>query len=242
MRIASAEWRGEGRRITGFLAALLVQGVAMVVLSIAVARRGTPIQQRSLLASREESERLRFVAPVVPAPTLEPRGVGGARVRRRLTTDTARAPVAPSHTDTTAQPVAAPSPPGVAPLAGRLASPLPVDSRLLVPPNAADIGAAAGLRDANASIASRVRGIQDSLRRYQRGWTVGDSTHRFGIAPCGIEVGIFCIPFGVGSLPNPATQTNGIDLTRASNEAEIRAAIARIHARDSVPSGESSGH
>jgi len=242
VRIPSAEWRGEDRRITGLLAALLVQGVALVVLSITVARRGTPVQQRSLRASREQSERLQFVAPVVPAPTPPPGAIGGATVRRRPTAGAPRAPVAPSHTDTTAQTVAAPAAaPGIAPLAGLLASPLPVDSRLLVSPNTGDIGAAAGLRGANASIASRVRSVQDSVRRYQRGWTVGDSTHRFGIAPCGIQVGIVCIPFGVGSMPNPASQTNGIDLTRAANEAEIRAAIARIHARDSVPTNGSSG-
>jgi hypothetical protein len=215
----------------------------MVVLSIAVGRRGTPVQRLSRVASREESEHLRFVAPVVAAPPLPSGAIGGAKARRRPTADVPRAPVAPSHTDSTARTVAAPaeSPAGVAPLAGLLASPLPVDSRLIVPPSAADIGAAAGLRGAKASIASRVRGVQDSVRRYQRGWTVGDSTHRFGIAPCGIQVGIVCIPFGVGSLPNPSTQTNGIDLTRAANEAEIRAAIARIHARDSVPSNGSSG-
>jgi hypothetical protein len=123
---------------------------------------------------------------------------------------------------------------------GLLASPLPIDSRLLGVPATADHGAAAGLRDANTSVASRLRAVQDSVRRYQRGWTIGDSTHRFGIAPCGIQVGIVCIPFGVGSMPNPATQGTGIDPTLVAKEAELRAAIARIHARDSVPSAGSS--
>jgi hypothetical protein len=237
VRITSAEWRGEDRWTAGFLAALLVQGAAIVALSIAVARRGTPFQPQSRVASREQSERLRFVAPVTPPPALPPEAAGPARARRRPTAGALRAPVAPSRADSTAQPVAAPaaSPSGIAPLTGLLASPLPVDSRLFVTPNAAGDGAATRLRGANASIASRLRAVQDSVRRYQRGWTLGDSTHRFGIAPCGIEVGIVCIPFGVGSLPNPATQANGIDLTRASNEAEIRAAIARIRSRDSVP-------
>jgi hypothetical protein len=55
-----------------------------------------------------------------------------------------------------------------------------------------------------------------------------------GIAPCGVEVWVVCIPFGVGSMPNPATTRSGIDPTRAANEAEVRAAIARIRAKQQI--------
>jgi hypothetical protein len=89
------------------------------------------------------------------------------------------------------------------------------------------------VRDVNAAIASRVRAYVDSVARARRRWTVGvDTTHRFGIANCGIVVDVICIPFGFRSLPNPASARDGIDLKRVADEAEVRAAIARIRAKD----------
>jgi hypothetical protein len=62
-----------------------------------------------------------------------------------------------------------------------------------------------------------------------------------GIAPCGVEVWVVCIPFGLGSMPNPATAQTGIDLARAANEAEVQAAIDRIRAKDSKSSDGAPG-
>jgi hypothetical protein len=242
-------WR-EGRWIDGLVPALLVQGVMIVALGIAVGRRGALVLRPSRVAVREHLERLRFVAPVIPAPT-RPRGdVGGGKVLRRLSGDVPRAPVAPARADTAAQMVVGPaaSVPAVASAravvsaAAGLASPLGVDSRLRVVPEVADNAAAARVRDVNAAIASSVRALGDSVARARRRWTLGvDATHRFGIASCGIVVDVICIPFGVGSMPNPATTGTGIDLKHAADEAEVRAAIARIRGRDSVPGDRSLG-
>ena len=145
----------------------------------------------------------------------------------------------PPPTDTGAFVTAVPpaSSPAVGPTAGLLATPLPVDPRLVVAPGSADNAIDTRVRDGTAAIASEVRAFRDSVARARRRWTVGvDTTHRFGIANCGIVVDVICIPFGFQSMPNPATAGTGIDLKRAADDAEVRAAIARIRAKDSKSS------
>jgi hypothetical protein len=230
-----------GRWFNGVLLAslaLFAHGIAFVALSIAVGRLGTPLERPQRVASRAQPEHLRFVVPASPAPTLRNGSIGGDRPRRRLTADIPRGtpmqPPADTGSSVTAVPPA--SPPAVGPTVGSLATPLPVDPRLLVVPGATNNMADTRLHDVNVAIASGVRAVNDSIARERRGWTVGDSTHRLGIAPCGIEVWVVCIPFGLGSMPNPATANTGIDLARAANEAEVRAAIARIRAKDNKSS------
>jgi hypothetical protein len=116
-----------------------------------------------------------------------------------------------------------------------------VDPRLLVVPGSANNMADARLHDVNVASASGVRAVKDSIARQQRGWTVGDSKHRLGIAPCGVEVWVVCIPFGLGSMPNPATAPAGIDPTLAANEAEVQAAIDRVRAKNSKSSDGTPG-
>jgi hypothetical protein len=238
VRITSAEWKG-GRWTNGVLLAslaLFAHGIAFVALTIAVGRPGRPLQLPPRVASRAQPEHLRFVAPASPAPTLRNGSIGGDRPQRRVTADIPRGTRMQSPpTDTGASVTAAlsASSPTVRPTVGSLAIPLPVDPRLLVLPGSANNGPEARLHDINVSIASGVRGVNDSIARYRRGWTVGDSTHRLGIAPCGVEVWVVCIPFGVGDMPNPARTGTGIDLKRAADDAEVRAAIARIRAKDS---------
>jgi hypothetical protein len=199
--------------------ALFAHGIAFVALSIAVGRLGTPLKLAPRVASRAQPEHLQFVAPATPAPTLRNSAIGGTRPQRRLTADIPRGTLMqPPPTDTGASVTAVP-----------LATSLPVDPRLLVVPGAANNIAVTRLRQVNAAIASRVRVLEDSVARARRRWTVGvDTAHRFGIANCGIVVDVICIPFGVGSMPNPATSGTGIDLKHAADEAEVRAAIARI--------------
>jgi hypothetical protein len=245
VRIASAEWKGR-RRFNGVLAAslaLFAHGIAFVALSIAVGRLGTTLKRPPRLASRAQPERLRFVTPASPAPTLLKGSIGSDRPQRRLTADIPRGTVVQPPTNTSASVPTAPpaSPSAVGPTVGLLATALPVDPRLLVVPGAANNMADARLHDVNVAIASGVRAVNDSIARKQRGWTVGDSTHRLGIAPCGVEVWVVCIPFGLGSMPNPATEQTGIDLARAANEAEVQAAIDRIRAKDSKSSDGAPG-
>jgi hypothetical protein len=137
-------------------------------------------------------------------------------------------------TDSGASVAAVPaSPAAVGPTVGVLATVLPVDPRLLVVPSAANSLAEARVREVNVAIASRVRALADSDRRERRRWTVGaDSVHRFGIAHCGIVLDVICIPFVFRSMPNPASAQTGIDPTSTANEAEVRAAIARIRPTD----------
>jgi hypothetical protein len=118
-----------------------------------------------------------------------------------------------------------------------LASSVLVDRRLLVGPAAASGVADVRVRDANASIVLRVRALEDSAKRHALGWTVGDSTHRFGIAPCGIRISKICIPFGFESMPNPSSLPaySGVD-RNLRDDAEVDAAIARVRAMNSRPS------
>jgi hypothetical protein len=238
VRITSAEWKG-GRPFDGVLLAslaLLAHGIAFVILSIAIGRPGAPLTLRPRVASAAQPEHLRYVVPAIPVPAVRHRAIGPLKPQPRVTAGIPRgAPVRP-RTDSGAHVAAglAASAPAVAPTAGFLVTPLPTDPRLLVAPGSANNGADTRLYAVNASIAFGVRAVNDSIARKQRGWTVGDSTHRLGIAPCGIEVWVVCIPFGVGSMPNPATSQTGIDLTRAATEAEVRAAIARVRAKDST--------
>jgi hypothetical protein len=219
--------------------ALVAHGVAFVVLSIAVGSHGTPLTLPTRVAPRAvQLEHLRFVATEIPAPTVRHGAIGAGRQQPRVTAAVPRGTPVRPPTDTGAS-VSAVSPasaPAVAPTVASLAIPLPVDPRLVVVPGSANNVADARLHDIRVSIASGVRGVNDSIARYRRGWTVGDSTHRLGIAPCGVEVWVVCIPFGVGSMPNPATTHTGIDPTRVANEAEVRAAIARTRAKDSKSS------
>jgi hypothetical protein len=245
VRIASAEWKGR-RRFNGVPAAslaLFAHGIAFVALSIAVARLGTPLKRPPHLAPRAQPERLRFVTPASPAPTLPRGSIGSDRPQRRSTAHVPRGTLAQPPTDTSASVPTAPpaSRPAVGPTVGVLATPLAVDPRLLVVPGSANNMTDARLHNVNVAIASGVRAVNDSIARKQRGWTVGDSTHRLGIAPCGVEVWVVCIPFGVGSMPNPATTQTGIDLARAANEAEVQAAIDRIRAKDSKSSDGAPG-
>jgi hypothetical protein len=238
VRITSAEWKGR-RWFNGVLLAslaLFAHGIAFVALSIAVGRLGTPLKLPPRVASRAQPEHLRFVAPARPAPTHRNGAIGGARPQRRLTADIPRGSLMqPRPTDTGASVTAVPpaSPPAVGPTVGLLATPLPVDPRLLVVPDAASNMADTRLHYVNAAIASGVRALEDSAARERRRWTVGGSTYRFGIAHCGIVVGVICIPFGFRSMPNPATE---IDPKRTADDAEVRDAIARIRAKNSKSS------
>jgi hypothetical protein len=240
VRITSAEWKG-GRWFDGVLLvalALFAHGIVFVALSIAVGRPGTPLKLPARVASRAQPEHLRFVAPASPARTLPNGPIGGHSPQRRLTAEIPRGPLRqpPADTGASVSPVAAASPPAVGATVGSLAIPLPVDPRLLVVPGSANNGAEARLHDVTVLIASGVRIVNDSIARYRRGWTVGDSTHRLGIAPCGVQVWVVCIPFGVGDKPNPARTGSGIDLKKAADDAEVRAAIARIRGKDSTSS------
>jgi hypothetical protein len=232
VRITSAEWKGE-RWFNSVPLALFAHGIAFVALSIALARPGTPLKLPPRVASRAHAEHLRFVAPASPAPTLRNGPIGRHAPQRRLTTDIPRPTLTPPDTNTSITAASLPSSPAARPTVGALATALAVDPRLLVVPGAMTD---TRLHDVNLAIATGVRAVNDSLARIRRGWTVGDSTHRVGIAPCGVEVWVVCIPFGLGSMPNPARPRIGIDPTRA-NEAEVRAAIARIRAKDSQSSG-----
>ncbi|HZS62394.1 MAG TPA: hypothetical protein VFA43_24220 [Gemmatimonadaceae bacterium] len=133
-----------------------------------------------------------------------------------------------------ASPVAVPSRPAVASAAGLLAAPLPVDPRLIVgqavTSNAADVR----VRDANASIRARLRVVAESTYRHDLGWTVGDSTHRYGVAPCGIRISKICIPFGFRYMPSSMPSYNGVDRDRA-RDAEFGAAIDSARARNDRP-------
>ena len=183
------------------------------------------------MASGAQAEQLRFVAPASPAPVLSKGSIGRHGPQRRLTVDTPRGTLGQPATDTGASVAAAgpASAPAVGPRMGMLASALSADPRLTVVPSAADNLAEAPEREVNAAIASRVRAVQDSAARARRRWTVGvDTTHRFGIASCGIVVSVICIPFGFHSMPNPASAQTGIDPASTEREAEVRAAIARI--------------
>jgi hypothetical protein len=130
---------------------------------------------------------------------------------------------------------AAPSPAVAAPAASLLSSPLATDRRLLVLGPAATSGTAdQRVRDANASIVSRLHAIDDSIARHNRRWTVGDSTHRFGVASCGIYLSTICIPFGFSYLPVSSQQFNAVDRKRG-DDGEVDAAIDRVRAMNSRP-------
>jgi hypothetical protein len=242
VRITSAEWKGGRWRDDVALAslALFAHGIAFVVLSIALGRRGTPLPLSPRVASRVQPEQLRFVAPASPAPALRHGSIGGDRAPRRSTADIPGGAAMQPLTDTGASFTAAAAPSASSPAggatAGALANPLSVDPRLLVAPGSANNVVDTRPRTANAAIASGVRAFNDSLARARRRWTVGvDTTHRFGIANCGIVVDVICIPFGFGSMPTPGSPIGG-DPRRTANEAEVRAAIARIRARNSPSS------
>lgn len=212
MRITSPEWKGD-RWFDGVLFALLAHAAAVVVLGVVAGPHGIRVEHPPRVTVSERPEHLRFVAPAVQATVPRTLTHSEPQSRRRLAPTPPREPPAPV-TDTgatiaTSPRTAAPSPPDIAPAAGLLASPLPVDRRLLVGPGAASGVADARVREANAFIASRVRAIEDSVRRHALGWTVGDSTHRFGLAACGIALGKICIPFGFGSMPNPSSRRIG---------------------------------
>ena len=224
-------WNGWGRWFKSALLASLAHGIALVALCIAVGRLGTPLQLRPRVALRAQAEHLRFVAPASPAPALPNGSIGGHRRQRRLAADIPRGTLMPPPTDTDASVTAAGPAPAAAvgPRMGMLASVLSADPRLTVVSSATDNLTEAREREVNAAIASRVRAVQDSAARARRRWTVGvDTTHRFGIASCGIVVSVICIPFGFHSMPNPASAQTGIDPTSTAREAEVRAAIARI--------------
>ena len=120
------------------------------------------------------------------------------------------------------------------PAAGLLASPLLSDRRLLVGSVVTSSAADVRVRDANASIRARLRAVVESTYRHDLGWTVGDSTHRFGVAPCGIRVSKICIPFGFRYMPSSMPSYSGVDRDRV-RDAEFGAAIDSIRARDGKP-------
>jgi hypothetical protein len=231
VRISSQDWQRD-RWFDGVLFALLAHGIAIVALVVVAGRHGTRVETTPRVTMRERVEHLRFVAPPVEAPVPQVLAHSGQPSRPR--------PTAPGTS-----PAVVPSPPPVAPAAsvaapsvaatGLLASALPVmDRRLLVGPIAAGGVADPRVRDANASIALGVRAVQDSIRRHELGWTVGDSTHRFGVAPCGIYVGRFCIPFRLTSMPNPRPAFAGVDRDFA-HDAEVDSEIARVRAMNARP-------
>jgi hypothetical protein len=122
------------------------------------------------------------------------------------------------------------------PATGFMTAPLPADGRLLVGPAAGSGVADVRVRDANAFIASRVRAARDSAWRHDHvGWTVGDSTHQYGLAKCGIALGTICIPFGFASMPSPRPKFDAVDRKR-EEDAEFGAAIDRVRAMRSRPS------
>ena len=242
MRITSLE-RKRDRWFNGVLLtslALFVHGIVFFALSLAVGRLGTPLKRPPRLASRARPEHLQFIAPASPAPTLRDGSIGGDRPRRRLRADIRRATLMqrpPADTGAFVNAVPPAPSPAVGPTVGLLATPLPVDPRLVVMPRSANNAVDSRVRDGNVAIASEVRAFRDSAGRARRRWTVGvDTTHRFGIANCGIVVDVICIPFGFQSMPNPATAASGIDLKRTADDAEVRAAIARIRAKASKSS------
>jgi hypothetical protein len=245
VRITSAEWKG-GRWFDDVLLAslaLFAHGIAFVALSIALERRGTPLRLPARVASHVQAEHLRFVAPASPVPALRKGSTGGDRAPQRSTADIPRGAVMLSPADTGAPFTAVPSAssPAAGATVGSLTIPLPVDHRLLVVPGSANNVVDTRPHTANAAIASSVRAFNDSLARARRRWTVGvDTTHRFGIANCGIVVDVICIPFGFGSMPNPGSPLGG-DPKRTAEEAEVRAAIARIRARNSPSSDGAPG-
>ena len=234
VRISSREWQGD-RWFLGVPIALLAHGVAVVALGVVVGRQhGTRVERAPRVTLPERVEDLRFVAPPV-----------SATVPRRHTTLSSLPETPAPERDTAAaiasSPGAVPSPPAVvpsaaAPAASLLASPLLPDRRLVVGPVAAGGVADVRVRDANASIAMRVRAVQDSVRRHDLGWTVGDSTHRFGLAWGCIAVDKICIPFGLASMPNPAAVPaySGVDRNR-EDDAAFAAAVARARAMNSKP-------
>ncbi len=207
MRIASPEWRRD-RWFDGVLFALLVHAVAIAVLAIMAGPHATRVAHTRRATVGERLEQLRFSVPAVPAPVPRTLAHGGSPSRRHAAPIPPLVPSAPvQDTDASiaSSPAEVPSPAATVAAAGLLAAPLLSDGRFLVGPAAASGVADARVRDANASIRSRLREVQDSIRRHNIGWTVGDSTHRFGVAPCGIRISKICIPFGFGSMPKPGS-------------------------------------
>jgi hypothetical protein len=233
VRISSPEWKRD-RWFDGVLFALLVHGVAVVVLGVVAGPHGTPVKRSPRVTLSERAEYLRFVAPAVQATVSQTLAHSDPQSRRRVTPSPPRETPAPVR-DTGAAIAASPGvAPAVAPAAALLASALPVDRRLLVGPGAASGVADVRVRAANASIVARLRAVQDSARRHDFRWTVGDSTHRFGIAKCGIALGVICIPFGFQSLPSSMPSYSGVDRSREA-DAEFGAAIDRVRAMNSRP-------
>jgi hypothetical protein len=238
VRISSREWQGD-RWFDGVLFALLAHGVAVVVLGVVAEQHGTRVERSPRVTLRERVEHLRFVAPAVQATVPRTLAHSDPQSRRRLTSSPPRetpAPVRDTGAAIATSPGAVPSPPALVPAAGLLASPLPGDRRLLVGPAAPSGVADTRVRAANASIASRLRAIEDSAKRHALGWTVGDSTHRFGLAACGIALSRICIPFSFGaiSMPNSLPAYSGVDRARG-DDAEVDAAIDRVRAMNSRP-------
>ena len=229
MRITSPEWRRD-RWFDAVLFALLAHGVAVVVLVIVAEQHGTQVKRSPRVTLIERAEHLRFVTPAVQAV---PRTLAHSdpQSRRPLTPSPARETTGAAIATS---PSAVPSPPAVAPAAALLASPLLADPRLVVGPAAASGATDPRVRAANASIASRLRALDDSAKRHALGWTVGDSTHRFGIAPCGIAISRICIPFGFSSMsmPSPLPAYSGVDRAR-KDDAEVDAAIDRVRSMNS---------
>lgn len=225
---------GPVRRFNSVLLALLAHGVAVVVLGVVAGQHGTRITRSPRVTVSEHPEHLRFVAPAVHAPVPRTLVQSNPQARRPLTPNPPRETSAPAR-DTGA--AIATSPPAVAPAARVLASPLPGDQRLIVGPAAASGVADMRVRAANASIVSRLRAIDDSAKRKALGWTVGDSTHRFGLAECGIAISKICIPFGFSSMPNraPVPAFSAVDRNR-DDDATVGAAIDRVRASQSKPS------
>jgi hypothetical protein len=239
MRITSREWQGPRWR-DGLSFGVLAFGAMVVILSVLTGQHRTGVTRGPRVTFRERPEYLRFVAPAIPAPVPRTLAQGDPQARRRLTPlplHETPVPMRDTGAAVAAAPEAAPSPPAAVPAAGLLASPLPVDRRLLVGPAAVASGVAdPQVPNVNEGIALAIRALDDSVRRHARGWTVGDSTHRFGIAPCGIDVGKFCIPFRVGSMPNPSSSPAYSGLDRIMQQhAEVDAAIARARARSAKP-------
>jgi hypothetical protein len=240
VRISSAEWKG-GRWFDDVVVAslaLVAHGIAFIALSIALGRRGMPLKLPPRVASRVQFEQLRFVVPASQAPALRHGSIGGDRAARRSTLGIPRGGVMqpPADTGSSITAVVPASPPAAGVTVGALANPLGGDPRLLVAPGSGDNVATARSRGVNAAIASRVQALADSIVRARRRWTVGvDTTHRFGIANCGIVVDVICIPFAFGSMPSTGSPLAG-DPKRTAEEAEVRAAIGRIRARNSQSS------
>ena len=239
MRISSREWQGD-RWFDGVLFALLAHVVAVVVLAVVAGQHGTIVKRSPRVTVSGRAEHLRFVAPAVQPTVPRTLAHSDPQSRRPLTPSPPRETPAPAR-DTgaaiVASPSVVPSPPAVVPAAGLLSSPLPGDRRLLVGPAAASGVADVRVRAANASIVSRLRALEDSAKRRALGWTVGDSTHRFGLAACGIALSKICIPFGFGSMPTPSALPvySGVDRARG-DDAEVNAAIDRVRAMNSRPS------